>query len=273
MRPVRHFPSRDRLSVLTAVIVLAYALARFLNLPARAVGTTFLGSALGVEIGGPFLLQVLVAALISTGADTLIRSHPRFAGSRTLIHWIMPGATALVLGTALNRLTDGPAWWLGLALSAVALIAVLIAEFIVVDADDPAREAAALVLTLLAYGLGLVFFAVVHNSGVRAAIASTLTGLVAGALAWRLLALHSASVSRAGLYAGLVGLICAETIWAITYWRLSSSGAALLVTLPFYLSVGLAQQHLAGRLTRRVWLEYGLVGLAGAGLVLTYVLQ
>ena len=73
MNPSRSFPSRDRLSVLTAVIVLAYALARFLDIPARAIGGTFFGSALGLELNGQFLMMLLVAALISAGSDTLIR--------------------------------------------------------------------------------------------------------------------------------------------------------------------------------------------------------
>jgi hypothetical protein len=274
MRPARHFPSRDRLSVLTAVIVLAYALSRFLNLPMRAVGATFLGSAIGVEIGGPLLVQVLVAALISTGADTLIRSHPSFAGRRTTLpHWIVPGAAALVLGEALNRLPNGPTWWLGLGLSALTLIAVLIAEYIVVDPDDPAWAVAALALSALTYALALILFTILHNSGVRAAVATPLAGCVAAALAGRLFTLSRAPLRRASLYALLVGLICAETIWAITYWRVTSNGAALMTLLPFYLSVGVSQQHLAGRLTPRVWLEYGLVGLLGLGLILAFIFR
>src|SRR5919108_217642 len=101
MAHARHFPSRDRLSVLTAVILLAYALARFLDLPTRAVSTNLFGSPLGIELNAAVLMLLLVAALVSAGADTLIRSHPQLAqaeGSHTLVHWILPGATALVLG-------------------------------------------------------------------------------------------------------------------------------------------------------------------------------
>lgn len=274
MIPARHFPSRDRLSVLTAVIILAYTLARFLDLPALAVGTTLLGSDLGLEIGAPLLIQLLVAALISTGADDLIRSHPRFApdgqpGARsTLIHWLTPGAAALVLGAGLERLPDGPAWWLGLAGAAVFLLLVLLAEYLVVDPADPAREAAALALSALTYGLALLLFAVLHNLGARAALTAPLGGAAAAGLAWRLFALHGAPLGRAAVYALLIGLVCAEVVWAVAYWRISSGGAALLGLVPFYLGTGLLQQHLAGRLSRRLWIEYGLVGLAMLGLIL-----
>ena len=42
-----------------------------------------------------------------------------------------PGATALALGGLLNRAPDGVLWWLGLGVSAIVLIAVLIAAFLV----------------------------------------------------------------------------------------------------------------------------------------------
>src|SRR5260370_10837240 len=109
MMSSRHLPHPDRLSVITAVIILAYALTRVLDLPSRAVHTTLFGSALGVDLNGRFLMLVLVAALISAGSDTLLRSHPRLAGQpapSTVIHWILPGASALVLGAGMNLIPN-----------------------------------------------------------------------------------------------------------------------------------------------------------------------
>ena len=107
----RHLPDRDRLSVLTAMIVLAYALTRVLDLPSRVVSTTIFGSALGFDLNGTVMMMLVVAGLISAGADTLVRSHPHLAGrsgASTILHWILPGAAALVLGAVLNRTPDGP---------------------------------------------------------------------------------------------------------------------------------------------------------------------
>jgi hypothetical protein len=264
--PTRHLPNLDRLSVLTAVILLAYALARALDLPTRSVGTTLFGSALGFELNGPVLMLLLVAALISAGSDTLIRSHPRLAGwtgYATVVHWIVPGAAALALGNVLNRTPDGPLWWLGLGLSAVVLIGVLVAEYTVVDRDDTAWDAAALALTAISYALALVLFALLNSLNARAVISASAAGLIAAALAMRLFALKAAPLGRAALYAALVGLITAEAVWAVSYWRVSASSAALLALVPFYLSVGVAQQQLAGRLTRRIWVEYAVVGALG----------
>ena len=271
MKLDRPFPSRDQLSVITATIVLAYALGRFLELPQREVATTLFGSALGFELSGPFLMLVFTAALISAGSEMIIRAHPLFAGQparRTRIHWILPGATALVMGAALNHAASTPLWWLVLGCSVVALVVVLIAEYLVVDPTDPRREAAALALTTLAYLLALILFILLRRLGARAAISATLGGGVAAALTLRLFALKFAPLWRSALYAALVGLVCAETIWALNYWAIPATGAALLTMIPFYVGEGLAEQHLLGRLTQRIWIEFGVIG----GLVLALAL-
>jgi hypothetical protein len=263
MKLDRPFPSRDQLSVITATIVLAYALGRFLELPQRVLATTLFGSALGFELSGPFLMLVFTAALISAGSEMIIRAHPLFAGQparRTLIHWILPGATALMMGAALNHAGSTPLWWLVLGCSVVALLVVLIAEYLVVDPADPRREAAALALTTLAYLLALILFILLRRLGARAAISATLGGGVAAALTLRLFALKFAPLWRSALYAALVGLICAEAIWALNYWAISPTGGALLTMIPFYVGEGLAENHLLGRLTRRIWIEFGAVG-------------
>ena len=263
MKLDRPFPSRDQLSIITAAIILAYALGRFLELPQRVIATTLFGSALGFELSGPFLMLLFAAALISAGSEMIIRAHPLFAGQparRTLIHWILPGATALVMGAALDHVANSPLWWVGLGFSVVALLVVLIAEYVVVDPADPRREIAALALTTLAYLLALILFILLRRLGARAAISATLGGGVAAALTLRLSALKFAPLWRSALFAGLVGLISAFTIWLLHFWAISATGAALLTMIPFYVGGGLAQQHLLGRLTRKVWIEFGVVG-------------
>ena len=257
--------------MLTAVILLAYALARALDLPTRTVSTTLFGSPLGVELNGPVLMLLLVAALISAGSDTLIRSHPRlegWTGYATIVHWIVPGAAALALGSVLNRAPNGPLWWLGLGVSAVALIAILVAEYIVVDPEDGAWNAAALALTAITYALALVLFGLLHSLSARALISATGAGLVGAALSLRLFALKGSAVGGAGLFALVIGLISAETMWALGYWRVSAFSAALLALVPFYVTAGLAQQHLANRLTPRLWVEYLIVAAIGLTIAL-----
>jgi uncharacterized protein DUF5656 len=273
MSAPRAWPNRDRLSVLTATIVLAYALARFIDLPARVWHTTILGSSIDLRLDGPNLILLCVAVLISAGSETLMRSHPYLVErpeARALQHWVLPGATALALGVALNRTQDEQLWWLELGVSVLALLAVLVAEYIAIDPNDTRRDAVAVIIAALIYALALTIFALLYSLSYRAAVSASLSGIASTLLAWRGLKLRVVPDRRAGLYAGLTGLICAETFWALTYWRLTPSAAALLVAIPFYVSLGLAQQHLAATLSRRVWLEYGLVSGVGLAIGLGY---
>jgi hypothetical protein len=139
-----------------------------------------------------------------------------------------------------------------------------------VDRADPAWELAALGLAALAYALALLSFALLYGFGARAAISATVGGVMAAALALRLFRLRISETTRTGLYAAVVGLITAEAIWAISYWRIAPVSAGLLAMIPFYLSAGLAQQQLAGRLTRRLWIEYGVVGAVALVIAAVY---
>ncbi|MBI3242743.1 MAG: hypothetical protein HYZ49_10665 [Chloroflexi bacterium] len=272
--PTRYFPDRDRLSVLTAVILLAYALTRVVELPAREFSARLFGSSIGVEVNGQVIILLMVAALISSGSDTLIRSHPRFSGGVMSgpVHWVLPGATALALGLILNLAPLGPAWWLGLALSALLLVIVLVAEYIVVERTDPAFGAASFGLTALTFIVALAIFGWIRFTGTRAALSATSAALLGGLLALRLFLLNQAEAQRSLIFAGVIGLTCGETMWALNYWRVTPIGAGLLLLVLFYALHGLAQQHLAGQLNRRVIVEFAVVGMLGGIIALSLAL-
>ena len=263
--PLRHFPNRDRLSVITAVIVLAYALARFIELPSREISAVLFGSKIGLELNGQLILLLMVAALISTGSETLIRSHPRAETgyTRNALHWILPGCTALGLGLLLVLAPLGPIWWLGLVISAFLLVLVLVAEYTVVDPEDPAFRSAALGLTALTFIVALALFGWVRFTGTRAALSATFTAALAGLLSLRLFMLNGSTFGRSLMGSGMVGLVLGEAMWALNYWRMRPTGAGLLLLVIFYSLQGLLQQHLAGQLTRRTVLEYTIIGVIG----------
>ncbi len=273
--PTRYFPDRDRLSVLTAVILLAYALTRFVELPSREISARLLGSSIGIEFNGQFIILLMVAALISTGSDTLIRSHPRFSGGvfSGPLHWILPGATALALGLILTLAPLGPVWWLGLGLSALLLVLVLVAEYTVVERADTAFQAASFSLTALTFIVALAIFGWIRFTGTRAALSATSTASLGGLLALRLFLLNQANSQRSLIFASVIGLTCGETMWALNYWRVTPIGAGLLLLVLFYTLHGLAQQHLAGQLTRRVVVEFAVVGIIGGIIALSLALQ
>lgn len=265
----RYFPNRDRLSVITAVILLTYTLARLVNLPTREVGTLLFGSSLGIELNGQLIVLILVAALISTGADMLIRSHPQLASNNTLPHWILPGAAALGLGLLLDLMPLG-IWWFGLSAGAILLVLVLIAEYIVVAPDDVSYQLAAFGLTALTYIIALALFSWLRYTGTRAALSATATVGLATLLSLRLLLLSGVSGWRSFIYGAVVGMVVGETMWALNYWRVTPIGAGLLLLVQFYILHGLVQQHLLGQITRRLIIEFSVVGFVGAIMALLF---
>ncbi len=266
MQKTHHVPDRDRLSVLTAIILLAFALARFIQLPTRLVRAMLFGSSIGFDLNGPLVLLLLVAALISAGADSLMRSHPALRGAslaRSVTHWILPGGAALGLGLLLNRLPAGVGWWAGLAFTAVFLVLVLVAEYTVAAPDDAGFYWAALGLTALAYAVAVAFFALLRVSSGRAAITATAAALVSALIALRLLLLAGATARESLPYALVIGLCLGECTWALNYWPAGPVGTALMLGIVFYTCTGLAQQHLVGALTGRMVIEFGVIAVVG----------
>ena len=254
-------PDRDRLSVLTAVILLAYALTRFIEFPSRTVGISLFGSPLSIQLNGRLLLLLLVAGLISTGSDALFRIHPALRNrpdAITPIHWILPGISALVLGALLNRAPDGLAWWIGLGVSALALMAVLVSEFMVIDPGDSRRDAAQLGLIVLSYALAVALFGLLRASGLRGALSATTGGVATALIALRLFLLQGWTLTENWGYALVIVLGLAEMSWAANYTRLNPISTALILIVPFYVGVGLTNEHLKKGLRRRVLVEYAL---------------
>ncbi len=85
----RHLPDADRLSVLAAAILLAYALARFVDIPVRELSMQLPGVYI-VQIDIRTAIALLVAGLTATGADWLLRQHPALHAHSNLEHWMLP---------------------------------------------------------------------------------------------------------------------------------------------------------------------------------------
>src|SRR5512139_539156 len=106
-----HLPDADRLSVLAAIILLAYALTRFIQLPSREVGIQLPGFYLAVDLNIRAIVTLLIGGLTASGADLLYKTHPGLKGKKTFENWLLPGLTAWVIGVPLYQLPLGPQWF------------------------------------------------------------------------------------------------------------------------------------------------------------------
>jgi hypothetical protein len=160
-------PNPDHLSVLAATILIAYASVRLIDLPLEPLNMQLPGFFLSVEINAATLITLLVAGLMATGSDLLLRDHPMLKGRLTLEHWLLPALTAWVIGVPLYRLPLSPQWLAGFAIGGALLILVLIAEYISVDPQDRRYGLASAGLTAVSFALFLMLAIAMRSAGLR----------------------------------------------------------------------------------------------------------
>jgi hypothetical protein len=283
---------RDRASVLVWVSLMGLVAQRVLALPSREVSATVLGSPITLTITTNTILGVLLAALVASGTEAVVRAHPRAlaAGwidspSRLLrpevahrdllggspaprwVFWALPVALMVVALFLLPVAPSQTYWLLGLMLTGVALGLAMAGVYYTIDHFARGYRRARLGMNALTYGVALVLFLVVYRSRARSIVSATEVMFVSGLLALELLRGSGRPALMITLYAAITGLLLGQVTWVLNYWRLSSLTAGLVLLVIFYDAVGLAQNALQGRIGRRVLVEYGLISLAAMALI------
>lgn len=260
-------PKLDHVSTLAALVLLAYTLVRIVDLPTLSAGTSVFGLAVRLTIDTRLIMLSLAAALAVVGADSLVRSHPQGKPSEpALLHWIIPGLAALGVGGILTRLPEGPLLWLGLAAGAGLLIAVFVAEYLVVDRGDPRHDTAAFGLRSLAILLLLQSFFVIRGTGMRAIYALPLIFLAGTLVSWRLISL-SQDISDLWPYPLVTGSLLGQLAAGLHYWPIDPLRESLLLVLGFYLADNLTSRIAGRTLSRGALLELAVVGGVGLAAV------
>jgi hypothetical protein len=239
----RHLPVSDRLSVLAATILLAYAASRFVDLPARSYAVQFPGLYLAIDINVRTIIGLLVAGLTASGADWLIRDHPARKGKSTLEHWLVPALTAGVIGVPLYGLPLGLAWLVGFIVGGALLMLVLLAEYIVVDPEDERYSLAAAGLTAVSFALYLMLAIALRSTGLRLFYLMPIMTLAGGLVALRTLHLRIRN-QWAFMQSGALALIIAQITTSLHYLPLSPITYGLALIGPAY-----ALTNLIGSLT------------------------
>lgn len=290
---------RDRASVLIWVVLMALAAQRFLELPPRTWQTELLGSPVDITITTNTILGVLLAALVASGVEAVVRVHPQLLGVpapadglstiaaglprsvrplrsaralRPAIHarWMYWGLPIAVVVVAVLLLPFAPSavyWALGLAATGITLGLSLAGLYYTIDPFQPGYRRARLGMNALTYAVALLLFLVVYRTRVRSIISATEIWLVSGLLALELLRGTGRPTVLVALYAAIVGLVLGQATWVLNYWRLHSLTGGLVLLVLFYNAVGLAQHALQGHIRRRILVEYALITLAALGLI------
>lgn len=228
MKASRSLPNSERLSQLMAVLLLAYASARFVSLPVRSFFLKLGGVYLPLQFNIHTIVSLLVAGLAATGTDWLLREHPKLAARSTYSHWLLPSLTAWIISLPLANLPLKPLWWAAFGSGAVLLTLILLAEYVSVNPADRRYPLVALGLSALAYGMLLTLAISLKALSVRLVLS-----LPALALATFLVSLRVQLLRGEGQWRPLqltaITFIALQIAGALHYWPLSAIGYGLAV--------------------------------------------
>ena len=260
----RSLPNLEKLSILAATILLAYTLARQVDLPPQQINLQFPGFFFQLVINAHTITALLVAGLTATGIDWLLREHPRLESSGTYEHWLVPALTALVLGLPLFDLPINLTWWLGLGLGGGVLVLVIVAEYIVVDPDDVREPLAASGLTAVSYALFLALLVALRYEDLR--LFQFIPAVAIGTWLVSLRTLKLQLNRWVIIESGIIALLISQWAAALHYWPLSPVAYALVILGPTYTLTRLTGELIEHKPVRQVILEpmlvLGLIWLA-----------
>jgi hypothetical protein len=228
-----YLPLANRIGMLTASVLLTFALTRLIQSPRFTLTLTLPGFYFAYPLTLGSAMAVLAAALTATGMDWLARGHPKFGQKSHMEHLMLPTLTAFVMGGPLVLVADENAWWIGFAFSAILLVSVLLAEYITIDQSAAYYGLARAGLTALSYALFLILVTSLRFSGVRMFLLVPVTFLVAALISLRIL--HLDGTDRWDFpWAIGIGIVSAQIGAGLHYWPLTPIQFGLALTGPLY---------------------------------------
>ena len=148
-----HLPKSERLSVITAGILVCYASLPLVQVPAREISFAIFGVLIAFRLNFYNLISIITAVMAASGMEWLLYDHPSREGQNTLPHLILPALTAAAIGYPLGLIESGAAWWVILALGSILVVLVLVSEYISLEPLDIRYPLAMMVLSGTSYSL------------------------------------------------------------------------------------------------------------------------
>jgi len=243
------------MSVLTATVLLAFALAHLLSASVYTFGVQIFGRVIRFDFDLRVVIVILASGLTAMGMDWLLKSHPMAAGKRTIEHWFAPMLTTLVLGVPLHLLPLGTFWWwIGLGVGGGLLVLVFWAEYVVVSPGDTAYPTAMVVLTVISFTLYLILALALRYANVRLFLLAPAFFGATFLVALRTLHLRLAGQWKVGWSLG-IALIGVQLAAGLHYLPISPVRYGILLLAPLYALTNLAASLAEGMPLRLAMVE------------------
>lgn len=268
---------RDRISVTTWLIVFGLGLSTLFKLQ-NTIRWEFLAfnSPVSFRMTEQGIAAVFLALMAAAGAQSVVSVHPRLASRsstrlsmqrsalrRTWMYWALPMALTIIATLLIHQrgpdsfVPSGPLLVLSIIVSGAIFALSLFCLYATVEPGQLGFRRSRLVLNALAYMSALLLFAFVYQTRTRSLLSSSIIAVTAMFLAVEMLRNTTERPELVFTYSVIVGLILGQVTWALNYMStVPDLTGGLLLLLIFYLTVGLAQQGLQERITRRVLWEF-----------------
>jgi hypothetical protein len=263
-------PDPTRVSVMTAAVLLAFALTRVLNAPQLfTLSIPLKNFRLTLPVNLNTVIILLAAGLTATGMDWLLQTHPSLEKGETREHWLLPTLTVLVIGITLYTLPNTYIWWLGFGLGAMLFLVVELSEFVVVDPGDTRYPAATAVLTALAFVIFLILAVALKVANARLIFLTPALFLAGGLTALRSMHLRLNERWEFAWAVG-IGLVVTQLGSALHYLPLTPIRFGLALLAPLYALTVLGINLVNGNPFRRAVLEPAVMLILFWGLAIRF---
>lgn len=254
MDETRYLPDSNRVGVLTATVLLAFALTHLIQTPEFTLELQLPGFYFAYPLSLSTLMVILAAGLTATGMDWLLRSHPSLGEKRTIEHWLLPTLATFIIGIPLTILPPGSTWWIGFGIGGLLLVLVFLAEYIVVEPSAPNYAIATAGLTALSFAVYLILTAAMRFSGARLFLLAPALFIAAVLVILRTLHLRISQKWEINWSLG-IAFVCAQIGAGLHYWPVSPVQFGLALLGPLYALTTLTGNLLEGIPLRRAMVE------------------
>ena len=224
-----------------------------------------------LEFPRSWVLLGLAVVTSGAGAHLLARAHPEYRyylhKPPTAFYWTAP--VALTAGGALFtlQLLGGPFTLVGMGVTSAGVALVLYCQYALAEPGRAPPAYARLITNLSIYLAAFLLFVSIHNSGLGLPLAPVVLGSLSGLLSLELFREGRDRPWREAGYALVLAVLIAELSWVLQYFPLGKIITSLVLLLGFYLLTGLIHNHLIGRLSPWIALEFVFVTAVGLGVL------
>jgi len=227
MQGTRSLPEFERMSLVMAVILLAYASAQFIDTPTQIITIDIAGLFLNLSINLKTITTVMAAILAGAGIDWILQDGRNTVAER-VEHWMVPALTAWIISLPLSNLPLSRDWWFVFIGGGLLLSLVIIAEFVSWNTEHAFFNYASISLLALSYTLFLMLGISMQALEIRLILMLPALFASAGLISLRVQLL---GVSRNWSFVSLVTIafLTAQFGAALNYWPVSSLSFGVLL--------------------------------------------